>query len=69
VKLSVIIPTYNEAVTLEEVYPALLAPFADNAHEVPITPTPRSWDEGKKIRWHDGLSAFWTLIRGRLAGD
>jgi len=31
--------------------------------EVPITFNPRSFNEGKKINWLDGLVALWTLIR------
>ncbi len=31
--------------------------------EVPITYRPRSMEEGKKIRWHDGLSALWVIVR------
>ncbi len=34
--------------------------------EVPISYTPRSWEEGKKIRWYDGLIAIWTLIKYRF---
>lgn len=34
--------------------------------EVPISYTPRYWEDGKKIRWHDGLIALWTLIRYRF---
>jgi len=33
--------------------------------EVPIRYQPRSFDEGKKIRWTDGLQAFATLWRWR----
>jgi glycosyltransferase involved in cell wall biosynthesis len=36
-------------------------------HEVPITYNPRGILEGKKIRWHDGVHALWTLIRYRFA--
>ena len=36
--------------------------------EVPISYRPRSRHEGKKIRWWDGVEAFLTLIRWRLAG-
>jgi glycosyltransferase involved in cell wall biosynthesis len=32
-------------------------------HEVPIWYNPRSIQEGKKIRWQDGVEALWTLIR------
>lgn len=35
-------------------------------HEVPISYSPRSWEEGKKIQWYDGLIAIWTLIKYRL---
>lgn len=34
--------------------------------EVPISYAPRSIDEGKKIRWYDGIEAIWTLLRYRL---
>jgi glycosyltransferase involved in cell wall biosynthesis len=34
--------------------------------EIPITYRPRKMGEGKKIRWHDGLVAIWTLIKYRL---
>ncbi len=34
--------------------------------EVPISYRGRSVDGGKKIRWHDGLMAFVTLIKYRL---
>lgn len=35
--------------------------------EIPITYDPRSIEDGKKIRWFDGLEAIWTLIRWSLA--
>lgn len=35
-------------------------------HEVPISYQPRSFAEGKKIRWRDGLRAIWTLVRYRF---
>ena len=35
-------------------------------HEVPISYHPRSFDEGKKINWHDGVQAIWTLLKYRL---
>jgi hypothetical protein len=35
-------------------------------HEVPISYSPRSWEEGKKIRWYDGAIAIWTLIKYRF---
>jgi glycosyltransferase involved in cell wall biosynthesis len=35
--------------------------------EVPISYTPRTFAEGKKIRWRDGAIAIWTLLRCRWA--
>ena len=34
--------------------------------EVPITYKARSREEGKKLRWTDGLMALWTLLKVRL---
>ena len=34
--------------------------------EVPIKVSPRSYDQGKKIGWRDGLSAVLTLLRYRF---
>jgi len=36
--------------------------------EVPISYMPRRVDEGKKIRWVDGLDAAYVLLRCRLTG-
>lgn len=38
-------------------------------HEVPISYKPRSFDEGKKINWRDGVQAIWTLLKYRLFGQ
>ena len=34
-----------------------------NILEVPISYSPRSVSEGKKIKWSDGVIAIWTLVR------
>lgn len=34
-------------------------------HEVPISYRPRRIEEGKKIRWYDGIEALWTLLKFR----
>ena len=36
--------------------------------EVPIAYSPRRVDEGKKIRWVDGLDAAYILVKIRIAG-
>lgn len=35
-------------------------------HEVPIRYAARSVKEGKKIKWHDGFIAIWTLLKYRF---
>ncbi|MEK7390353.1 MAG: glycosyltransferase family 2 protein [Elusimicrobiota bacterium] len=35
-------------------------------NEVPISYHPRRIEEGKKIRWHDGVIALWTLLKFRF---
>ena len=39
-----------------------------NIAEVPIGYSPRRVDEGKKIRWTDGVDAVYVLLKCRLAG-
>ena len=36
--------------------------------EVPISYTPRRIEEGKKMRWIDGVDAIYTLLKCRLTG-
>jgi hypothetical protein len=35
--------------------------------ELPVEYEPRSKAAGKKIRWTDGVEAFWTLLRHRFS--
>lgn len=35
--------------------------------EIPISYNPRLWDEGKKIKWQDGLIAIWILLKYRFS--
>lgn len=35
-------------------------------YEVPISYAGREFHEGKKITWHDGFSALWTLLKYRF---
>ncbi len=34
--------------------------------EIPINYYPRSIEEGKKIKWYDGVEAIWTLVKYRF---
>ena len=35
-------------------------------HEVAISYNPRTYEEGKKIKWVDGVQALWTLLKYRF---
>lgn len=37
-----------------------------NIFEVPITYVGRDFSQGKKITWHDGISALWTILKLRV---
>jgi dolichol-phosphate mannosyltransferase len=37
--------------------------------EVPISYDPRTIEQGKKIRWRDGLIALWVLLKIRFSGS
>jgi dolichol-phosphate mannosyltransferase len=45
---------------------AKLSRIGEKIWEVPISYSPRTAGEGKKIRWSDGLLAAWTLLRYRI---
>lgn len=36
-------------------------------HEIPISYSARSFAEGKKIHWQDGIQALWMLVKCRFA--
>lgn len=48
---------------------AKLCRMGERIAEVPISYTPRSSSEGKKIRYSDGWLAIWTLLRYRFGGS
>jgi dolichol-phosphate mannosyltransferase len=45
---------------------AKVARMGETIHEVPIKYYPRSIEQGKKIRWKDGVEAIVTLLRYRF---
>ncbi|UCE18960.1 MAG: glycosyltransferase family 2 protein [Gemmatimonadota bacterium] len=45
---------------------AKLSRMGHSILELPISYHPRPFEEGKKIRWHDGLVGIWTLLRYRF---
>jgi SAM-dependent methyltransferase len=52
--------------------PELTAKFAKRGcriYEVPVTYRGRTYDEGKKITWRDGISALFTIVYFKLVDD
>ncbi len=48
---------------------AKIARMGYRIHEVPISYSKRSYREGKKIGWKDGISALWSIVRFNLLPD
>jgi glycosyltransferase involved in cell wall biosynthesis len=46
---------------------AKVARMRCRVYEVPISYAGRDFAEGKKIRWQDGFSALWAIVRFRLS--
>jgi hypothetical protein len=45
---------------------ARLAQADARVYEVPISYAGRTYAEGKKINWKDGVAAFWHIVRFNL---
>jgi glycosyltransferase involved in cell wall biosynthesis len=55
-----------------EIEPEITAKLLKQGHkiiEVPISYKGRSYHEGKKITWKDGVAALWTLVRWRFSRE
>lgn len=56
----------NDRFNWEPEITAKIARKGIKIHEVPISYSPRSYEEGKKIGWKDGIEALWTLLKYRI---
>jgi len=56
----------EERFGIEPQIAAALARDSVRVAEVPVSYAPRSFAEGKKIRWTDGVRALWVIVRERL---
>jgi hypothetical protein len=66
-KLTVIIPVFNEAKTIEEIVRRVQKTgLRARIFEVPIVFNPREYSEGKKIKMKDAFIAVWTLVKYRF---
>lgn len=63
------IPIRSERFGFEPEITAKIAKLKCRIYEVPITYNGRSYEEGKKITWVDGLSAILTILRFWIVED
>ena len=63
------IPIESNDFRLEPELTIKLAKRQARIHEVPIGYSGRSYQEGKKIGWRDGLKALWAMVRFRLSDE
>jgi dolichol-phosphate mannosyltransferase len=57
----------GSAFDLDFELPCALLKYKHSIAEVPISYKPRTIEEGKKIRWTDGLHALWVILKMRLS--
>jgi glycosyltransferase involved in cell wall biosynthesis len=59
---------HGSAFDLDFELPCALLKHKHSIVEVPVSYKPRTVEEGKKIRWTDGLHAMWVILKMRLRG-
>ncbi|MHB1169096.1 MAG: glycosyltransferase family 2 protein [Longimicrobiales bacterium] len=62
------LPLRTDRFGIEPELTARLAQSRARIYEVPITYHGRTYAEGKKIGWKDGVAAFWHILRANLMG-
>jgi glycosyltransferase involved in cell wall biosynthesis len=62
------LPLSADRFGIEPEVTARLAQARARIYEMPISYHGRSYDEGKKIGWKDGVSAIWYILRSNLLG-
>ncbi len=60
------LPLVSERFGIEPELVARLSQAHARIYEVPISYSGRTYAEGKKIGWHDGIAAFWHIMRFNL---
>ncbi len=63
------IPIRSNRFGVEPELTAKLAKLHARIYEVPISYSGRTYAEGKKIRWTDGVAALWTILKYALMTD
>jgi glycosyltransferase involved in cell wall biosynthesis len=62
------LPLRTDRFGIEPELTARLAQAGARIYELPISYNGRTYEEGKKIGWRDGVAAFWHILRANLAG-
>jgi glycosyltransferase involved in cell wall biosynthesis len=62
------LPLSADRFGIEPELTARLAQSGARIYEVPISYHGRSYEEGKKINWRDGVAALWYIARSNLGG-
>jgi glycosyltransferase involved in cell wall biosynthesis len=60
------LPLRTQRFGIEPELTARLAQAGARIYEVPISYSGRTYAEGKKIGWRDGIAAFWHILRANL---
>ena len=60
------LPLKTNRFGIEPELTARLAQARARIYEVPISYNGRTYDEGKKINWKDGVAAFWHIVRSNM---
>jgi glycosyltransferase involved in cell wall biosynthesis len=60
------LPLTSDRFGFEPEVTARLAQAGARIYEMPITYSGRTYEEGKKIGWKDGVAAFWHILRFNL---
>ena len=62
------LPLKTDRFGIEPELTARLAQARARIYEVPISYAGRTYAEGKKIGWKDGVAAFWHIVRSNMIG-
>jgi glycosyltransferase involved in cell wall biosynthesis len=62
------LPLSADRFGIEPELTARLAQSRARIYEVPISYAGRTYDEGKKIGWRDGVAAIWHIVRANVFG-
>ncbi|HEX6693550.1 MAG TPA: glycosyltransferase family 2 protein [Longimicrobiales bacterium] len=63
------LPLSTDRFGIEPELTARLAQARARIYEVPISYNGRTYAEGKKINWRDGVAAFWHIARANIFGS